>query len=199
MVTLDKRVDAYIAKSAEFARPILEELRRRVHASCPDAVENIKWGMPAFEYKGPLAGMAAFKKHCVFGFWKHDLVVGDNAKAKEAMGSFGCLTELSQLPPKAQFAGFVKTAVKLNDEGVKVERKKRAPKAPAALHPEFKAALAKNKKAKAGLDGLAPGQQREYVEWIDEAKRDETRAKRIADALEWLSEGKPRHWKYQKR
>lgn len=198
MGTKDKRVDAYIAKAAPFAQPILVELRARLHANCPEVEETIKWSMPAFEYRGLFAGMGAFKKHCVFGFWKHALVVGDNPQAKEAMGSFGCLTEVAQLPTKAQFAKFVKTAMELNDKGVKVARTKHAnPKL--ALHPEFAAALKKHKAAKAGLEGLPPSQQRDYLVWIDEAKRDETRAKRIEQALEWLAEGKPRNWKYMKR
>lgn len=194
----DKRIDAYIAKSADFARPILEELRARVHAACPEVEETIKWSMPAFDYRGPLAGMAAFKKHCAFGFWKHTLVIGDDPKAQEAMGSFGCLTSLDQLPSKAQFAKHMKVAMKLNDQGIKIVKPKKPAKAPATLHPEFAAALKRNKKAKAGLDGLAPGQQREYLEWIAEAKQDSTRARRIEQALEWLAEGKPRHWKYMK-
>lgn len=198
MVTKDPRVDAYIAKAADFAKPILNELRARVHANCPDVVETIKWGMPAFQYHGPFAGMAAFKKHAVFGFWKHDLIVEADDKAKEAMGSFGCLTELKQLPTKAQFAQYVKTARSLNENGVKVERKKTRPNTPVPMHPDLAAGLAKGKKAKAGFDALAPSQQREYIEWIGEAKKDETRARRLEQALEWLAEGKPRHWKYMK-
>lgn len=196
MVKKDARVDAYIAKAAEFARPILIELRARVHANCPEVVETIKWGMPAFEYLGPFAGMASFKKHAVFMFWKHDLILKDDEKAKEAMGSFGCIKETKDLPSKAQFAKYLKLAMELNENGVKVERKKTRPATPVAMHPEFKAALARDKKAKAGFDGLAPGRQREYVEWIAEAKKDETRARRLEQAIEWLADGKPRNWKY---
>lgn len=196
MATKDKRVDAYIAKAAPFAQPILVELRARVHAACPQVEETIKWSMPAFDYRGPLAGMAAFKQHCMFGFWKQDLIAGDNAKAKDAMGGFRCLTELSQLPTKAQFANFVKAAMELNEKGVKVRRTKQA-KPKLAVHPELAAAFKTDRAAKAGFDGLAPGQQREYLEWIADAKKDETRAKRIEQALEWLAEGKSRHWKYK--
>jgi len=195
----DKRVDAYIAKSADFAQPILNELRARVHAACPEVVEAIKWSMPAFDYRGPLAGMAAFKKHCAFGFWKHKLVVGDDPKAQEAMGSFGCLTSLDQLPSKAQFAKQMKLAMKLNEDGVKLVRPKKPAKKAEAPHPGFARALARNKSAKAGFEGLAPGQQREYLEWIADAKQDATRERRIEQALEWLAEGKPRNWKYMKR
>ena len=198
MGTRDKRIDAYIAKAAEFARPILTEIRARVHASCPEVVETIKWGMPSFEHHGPFIGMAAFKAHCTLGFWKHDLVVGAEGKSKQAMGSFGRLTELSQLPTKAQFARYVKKAMALNEQGVKAERKKMRPATPAKLHPEFAAALKKNAGARATLDGFPPGQRREYVEWIAEAKRDETRARRIEQAIVWLAEGKRRNWKYER-
>ena len=104
----DPRVDAYVEQAAPFAQPILRQLRDVVHAACPDVVETIKWRMPSFEWKGLLCGMAAFKAHAVFGFWKHDLVVGDDPKAKEAMGSFGCLKSLDDLPSKAQLGRYVK-------------------------------------------------------------------------------------------
>ncbi len=193
----DPRVDAYIQKRAEFARPILAELRERVHASCPDVVETLKWSHPSFEYKGILCGMAAFKEHAVFGFWKHKLVVGDDPKANEAMGSFGCLKKLSDLPSKSNFASLVKKAMKLNDDGVKVVRDKTKKKKPIAMHPAFRAALAKNKKALAHFEAFSPSAQREYMEWIQDAKQDATRERRLRDAIEWLSEGKQRNWKYQ--
>ncbi len=199
MPTCDKRVDAYIAKSLEFARPILIELRARVHAACPQVVETIKWSMPAFDHRGPLAHMAAFNKHCAFGFWKHELVVGDDPGARKGMGSFGCLTSLDELPTKAQFAKQIKLAMKLNEQGIKAEKRSKAAKPSVALHPDFARALSRNKSAKAGLEALAPGQQREYREWIAEAKQDATRERRIEQALEWLAEGKPRNWKYMKR
>ena len=188
----DPRVDAYIASRNEFAHPILRRLREWVHATCPDVVETIKWGAPAFEYKGPLCGLAAFKRHAVFGFWKHGLVVGDDARSKQAMGSFGRLETIRDLPPKAAFVRWMKLAMRLNDEGVKVPRRKTRPKRPVALHPEFRAALARNAQARATLEALAPSHRREYVEWIAEAKRDETRARRIAQAVGWLAAGKSR-------
>src|ERR1700741_3742906 len=132
----DPRVDAYIAKSAEFARPILVHLRTVVHQACPDVEETLKWSMPSFEYKGLLCGMAAFKQHCTFGFWKHTLVVGDDAKAKEAMGSFGSLKQLSDLPSKTELARYVKKAMKLNDDGVKGRKPKHKPKPLPTMHPK---------------------------------------------------------------
>jgi hypothetical protein len=198
MPTRDKRIDAYIARTRPFAQPILKQLREQVHASCPDVEETLKWSHPSFEYKGMLCGMAAFKEHAVFGFWKHDLVVGDDPKAREAMGSFGCLKSTSDLPSKAQFARYVKTAMRLNDEGVKVVRAKTRPKKPVAMHPELKAAMARSKKAQATYAAFPPGQQREYLEWVADAKGDDTRARRIQQAVEWMAEGKRRNWKYER-
>src|SRR5262245_17625410 len=148
----DARFDAYIKKAAPFAQPILTTLRERIHASCPDVVETVKWGHPSFEYKGILAGMAAFKQHAAFGFWKHDLVVGKDSRSDEAMGSFGRITKVSDLPPAARFAGWVKKAMELNDAGIKVERVKTKRKKPIAMHADFAKALAKDKKARAIFD-----------------------------------------------
>lgn len=197
MVTRDKRVDAYIASSADFARPILARLREVVHAACPAVEEKIKWRMPAFEHKGPLCGMAAFKQHAVFGFWKHELVVGDDPRAREAMGSFGCLKTLADLPPKKDLAAWVRKAVKLNDAGVKAPRAKTRPKQAVAAHPDLRAALARNAKARATLAGFPPGARAEYVEWVADAKQADTRARRIAQAVAWLAQGKRRNWKYE--
>lgn len=191
------KVDAYIAKQADFARPILSRFRELVHETCPAVQETIKWGKPSFEYNGILCGMAAFKAHAAFGFWKHDLVIGADAKSREAMGSFGRLTSLDQIPTKRQFAAWMKIAMRLNDEGIKAPREKTTTKKPIPMHPAFKSALAKDKKAKATFDAFPPSCRREYLEWIDEAKKDETREKRVATAIEWLAQGKKRHWKYE--
>jgi hypothetical protein len=195
----DKRVDAYIANAADFARPILTHLREVVHAACPDVVEAIKWGMPAFEHKGPMCGMAAFKAHATFGFWKHDLIVGDDPKALAAMGSFGRVESTKDLPSKSALIKLVRKACKLNDEGIKSERPKRSSKPAPKMHPDLKAALTRNKRAATTFADFAPSHKREYLEWIAEAKQDATRARRVAQAIEWLAEGKSRHWKYQKK
>lgn len=199
MGTRDPRVDAYIRKSAEFARPILERLREDVHACCPEVVETIKWSMPAFEYEGLLCGLAAFKKHCTFGFWKHALVVGDDPKAEEAMGSFGRITSLADLPGRSVFRRYVRKAMRLNEQGVKAPREKARPREPIPMHPELRRALARDAKAGATFKAFSPSHRREYLEWIAEAKQDETRARRIAQAVEWLAEGKHRNWKYARR
>lgn len=198
MGTRDPRVDAYIKKAAPFAQPILVHVRELVHEACPDAVEQIKWGMPHFDYKGMFCGMAAFKKHAVFGFWKHELLLGtDDGKWKEAMGSFGCLTSVRDLPSKATLTRLVKRAMKLNDEGVKAPLTKRGPREPIATPADLKAALAKNAKARKTYESFPPSAQRDYNEWLVEAKQKATREKRLATAIEWLAEGKRRHWKYE--
>jgi hypothetical protein len=199
MVTRDKRIDAYIDASADFARPILRRLREAVHAGCPEVVETIKWRMPAFEHKGPLAGMAAFRQHAVFGFWKHELVVGEDSKAREAMGSFGCLKTLGDLPSQKALVGFVRKAVALNDAGVKAPRTKTRPKKAVAVHPDLRAALARNARARAAFESFPPSAKAEYVEWVADAKKDDTRARRVAQAVEWMAQGKRRNWKYETR
>lgn len=201
MGSRDPRVDAYIAKSAEFARPILERLRETVHQACPQAEEAIKWGMPSFVYAGGiLCGMAAFKRHASFGFWNHARVMGEEVE-RDGMGSYGKMARLSDLPPKRQLLADIKKAMRLNEQGAKAPgpRKTTAPKPPPKTPPDLAAALAlkKNAKARAAFEAFAPSHKREYIEWLTEAKREETRAKRLAQALEWLAEGKQRHWKYQ--
>lgn len=196
----DPRVDAYIERSPDFARPILRHLRAVVHAGCPKVQETLKWRMPSFEHEGILCGMAAFKAHCTFGFWKHALVVDVGGERwKEAMGSFGRITSKSHLPSKTELVRMVRAAVKLNEEGVRAPKAKHAPRAKPAMPRALKAALAGSKRARDHFEGFSPSQQREYMEWIGEAKSDATRERRLAQALEWLAEGKHRNWKYERR
>ena len=193
----DPRVDAFIAKQADFARPILEYLRDTVHAACPDCEETLKWSMPHFMYRGEmLAGMAAFKQHATFGFWRSSLVVGEDNVQADGMGQFGRLTSIDDLPKRAELEALVRKAMKLTEEGVKPPRAKQE-KAPFTVPQDMRAALDANQAAAATFDGFPPSAQREYVEWITESKRDETRTKRLAQAIEWLAEGKRRHWKYE--
>jgi uncharacterized protein YdeI (YjbR/CyaY-like superfamily) len=192
----DPRIDAYIAKSAPFARPILEHLRELVHAGCPDVEETIKWGMPSFTYHGILCGMAAFKEHCSFGFWKGSLIVDQAGRpAEAAMGQFGRLTSVKDLPSKKVLTGYVKQAMQLNESGVKA-RKKSTPKPEAVVPDDLARALRKNKAARETFDRFSPSNRREYVSWILEAKTDETRQRRLETAIEWMADGKPRNWKY---
>ena len=194
MGSRDRRIDAYIEKSAPFARPILEHLREVVHAACPEVEETMKWSVPAFDYKGPLCGMAAFKQHCTFGFWKGGLVVED--PNDEAMGQLGRITSLEDLPPRKMLTAWVKKARRLNEEGVKAPRAARRKKPPVKVPTDLEKALARNARARASFERFSPSHRREYVEWIEEAKRAETRARRVATAIEWMAEGKPRNWKY---
>lgn len=195
MPTPDPRVDTYIGNAAAFARPILVELRARVHAACPDVVEAIEWGMPTFDCGGILAGMAAFRAHCSFRFWKEPLLREDPAVAG-TVARVGRLTGIDALPSKAAFRKALRRALQLNRDGTAVPRGKSA-KPAVAMHPDLRRALAVNQRAKATLDAFAPSCQREYLEWIAEAKKDDTRARRIEQAIEWLAAGKKRNWKYE--
>jgi hypothetical protein len=197
-------VDAYIAKSAGFAQPVLRHLRKLVHRAHPRIEEAIKWGVPAFERDGIVAMMAAFKRHVAFGFWREKLIRGKLGKEAERVFPKGAATGMggrrylsrAELPPDAAILRAVKVAVALNESGEKSKRvlkRKPPPKAP----PYLAAALRKNAKARAAWARLTPGRQREYVEWLVEAKRAETRERRLAQALAWLAAGRSRNWKYQ--
>jgi uncharacterized protein YdeI (YjbR/CyaY-like superfamily) len=192
----DPRVDAYIERSAEFARPILKHIRKVVHAACPSVEETIKWGAPHFEYQGMMCGMSSFKEHCAFGFWKGELVLDGNA-TRDAMGHFGRITSVKDLPSEKTIAGYVKKAMKLNDEGVKAPHmENRRARQPLATPADLRSALEKNNQAQTAFESFSPSHRREYVEWITEAKTGATRARRLTTAVAWMAEGKPRNWKY---
>ena len=193
----DPRIDAYIERAAPFAQPILQHVRVLVHEACPAVEETIKWGMPTFVHAGAiLCGMAAFRQHASFGFWKHALVVGEG-EPRDGMGSYGKLVSLDDLPPKRTLLAHLRKAVALNEAGVKSPARKSAPKPPPETTPELAAALAQSPAAKAAFDAFPPGCRREYIEWITGAKRPETRARRVSEAVEWMAEGKRRNWKYE--
>jgi uncharacterized protein YdeI (YjbR/CyaY-like superfamily) len=197
MPTLDPRVDAYIDKSADFAKPILIHIRKLVHKACPDIVETMKWSFPHFDHKGTVCSMASFKQHCAFGFWKQSLMEQDAFPAeKTAMGSFGRITSIKDLPPDKVMLRLVQQAVELNEKGVKVA-KKPVEKKELVIPKDLTAALSKNKPAKIAFDKFSYSHKKEYVQWIEEAKTDATRNKRLATTVEWLSEGKSRNWKYE--
>jgi uncharacterized protein YdeI (YjbR/CyaY-like superfamily) len=197
-VSRDPRIDAYIARAQPFARPILEKVRARVHAAAPEAEETMKWSAPGFTVDGKiLLMMAAFKAHAALNFWRGQ-EIGDGSPKAGAMGQFGRLTSVSDLPSDKELDALIRQAADLAKSGTAPRRTKHAPKPPPEIHPQFAAALAKAPKAKAALDAFPPSAQRDYFEWIAEAKQDTTRAKRIATAIEWLSEGKKRNWKYEK-
>ena len=199
MGTRDPRTDAYIAKSADFAKPILTYLREVVHEACPQVQETTKWSSPFFDYKGTMCQMAAFKEHCAFGFWKGALVV-ETPEKKEGAGSFGAIRSIKDLPPKKTLIAYIRKAAKLNEEGVKSPtRGKTATKKPDAKVPDYlAAALKKNKTAAKQFEAFSPSCRREYIDWLTEAKTDATREKRLETAIEWIGEGKHRNWKYQR-
>jgi uncharacterized protein YdeI (YjbR/CyaY-like superfamily) len=205
MPSYDPRIDAYIAKSADFAKPVMEHLRELIHEVCPDVQETIKWGMPSFEYKGILCGFAAFKQHCTFGFWKHAILAEKHEVLKNseraAMGSFGKMTSMKDLPSDKVLKMLIKDAMKLNEDGIaqpNLGRKTGVKRAEISEPDYFTKTLVKNKKAKATWEAFSPSCRREYLEWITEAKTEPTREKRLTQTMEWLAEGKKRNWKYEK-
>ena len=196
MKNANPQVDAYIAKAAPFAQPIIRKLRALFHKACPDIEEKIKWGAPSFEHKGMVGGVAAFKNHASFGFWRQD-ALPDPLSLFRGSGfvASGKITDVSQLPPDKVLLTYIRNAVKLNEKGPP-PRKKGKPKPPPKVPPDFLAALRKNRKAMATFDSFPLSQKREYIDWITEAKRPETRKTRLATSIQWLSEGKRRNWKY---
>ena len=193
----DPRVDAYIAKAQPFARPILDHVRERVHAVRPDVEETVKWSMPAYTVGGKIVLItAAFKAHMALNFWRGQELESSHASVG-AMGQFGRIKSIDELPSDQELDRLIREAAELSKSAPTPRKIKAAPKPAPEMHPEFAAALAKAPKAKAVLDGFPPSAQRDYFEWIAEAKQDATRQKRIVTAVEWLSEGKRRHWKYQ--
>ncbi|MDQ6765271.1 MAG: YdeI/OmpD-associated family protein [Verrucomicrobiota bacterium] len=198
----NSRVDDYIREAAPFAQPILKHLRKVVHRGCPDAEETIKWGFPHFDYKGVMAGMAAFKSHCSFGLWKAALII-ENAPvdSRDGMGHFGRITKIGDLPPEEVLVGYIQKAAALNEAGIKspARSKPKREKEPLIVPDYLVAALRQNKQAWATFDGLSYSHQKEYVQWLTEAKRPATREARLAKTLALLAEGKSQNWKYQRR
>ncbi len=199
----DKRVDEYISKSAEFAKPILIHLRKLVHAACPNVQETIKWSFPHFDYKGMICSMASFKQHCAFGFWKTAIMKDAKemlGKNEYAMGHLGKITSLDDLPPEKKITAWIKEAMKLNDDDVKLpERKKSVAKKEIEIPDAFKKALNKNKIAATTFSNYSPSHKYEYLEWITGAKTEETINRRIAKTIEQLQGGKSLKWKYVKK
>jgi uncharacterized protein YdeI (YjbR/CyaY-like superfamily) len=203
MLEKDPRVDVYIEKSAPFAKPILVKLRKLIHQACPDAEETIKWSFPNYEiYDSMLCSMAAFKEHCAFGFWKASLLKDKEGilklADKNSMGHLDRICSVKDLPADKILIAYLKEAALLNKNKIKLARPKLPPKKELPLPKPLAAALKKNKKALTVFESFPPSQRREYIEWINEAKTDETLKKRLATTMEWLEEGKIRHWKYKK-
>ena len=195
----DARIDAYIAKAQPFAQPILTHIRTTVLSVSPELEETLKWSHPSFMYHGIVCGMAAFKQHVAFGFWKGKLLLDTKGMpVDEAMGQFGRITKIADLPSKRELVGYVRKAMKLNEDGVVVKREVKARK-PILMPAVLRAALAKAPKAKSTYDGLSPSHQRDYLEWVTEARTEATRDQRIATTIEWLKQGKHRNWKYERK
>jgi uncharacterized protein YdeI (YjbR/CyaY-like superfamily) len=199
----DKRIDDYIEKSAEFARPVMRHLRDLIHRANPDVAETMKWGMPSFDYKGPLCSMASFKKHCAFGFWKAKLLNDPEGhlsersnQGGEAMGNLGRIAGLGDLPPDSVLLDFIRQASRLNDEGVKLPPPPKKEKAGLNIPEYILEAVKRNREALATFEKFSTTNKKEYVDWIVEAKTDETRNKRLETAINWMAEGKIRNWKY---
>ncbi|PYL05226.1 MAG: hypothetical protein DME32_00285 [Verrucomicrobia bacterium] len=198
MAKKDPRIDAYIAKAAPFAQPILRHVRKLVHAACPEVQETMKWRIPHFDYHGIMLGMAAFKEHCSIGFWKGELILGKRAGSDGGMGHFGKVTSLKDVPSDKRFIEYVRKAAALNKQGIKrpADLKPRPARSELTIPEYFRTALRKNKKATATFAGFSYTNKKEYLDWLSEAKREETRAKRLKNTIDWLAEGKPRNWKY---
>jgi len=203
MPNTDPRIDAYIEKSADFAKPILQHIRKLVHKACPAVDETIKWSMPYFDYKGSiLCNMAAFKQHCAFGFRKASIMKDPeglfNKEGHNAMGQFDRITSVKDLPPDKILIAYIKEAAILNEEEIKLPVKPKTAATKELIIPSaLTNALIKNKRALNIFTNFSPSNKREYAEWISEAKTEATRNKRIETAIEWIAEGKNRHWKYK--
>ena len=203
METFDKRVDAYIEKSAEFAKPILNHLRHLIHTASPEITETIKWSFPHFDYKGTVCHFASFKQHCAFGFWKASLlpdpdnILEDNRSS--AMSQFGRITSLAELPTDEVLIKYIRNAVVLNETGVKLPPKKKTTAAEVEVPAYFREELSKNSLAESNFEGFSNSHKKEYLEWLAEAKTEATRQKRMETALLWLSEGKSRNWQYSRK
>jgi hypothetical protein len=200
--SIDPRIDAYIARAPVFARPVLRRLRALVRRACPGAAETIKWGFPHFEYQGILCSMAAFQRHCAFGFWKGRLLAdasGALASSGDAMGHLGRITGLEDLPSDAVLIRLIRQAARLNEDGVSAPRAPRKPAAaPLRIPAPFREALRKNPAAAAAFRSLPPSHRKEYIAWIAEAKRPETKEKRIATSVQWLALGRSLNWRYER-
>ena len=203
MTAKNKQIDAYIGKSAAFAKPILTHLRALVHRAVPDAEEKMKWSFPHFDYHGMMCSMAGFKEHCSFGFWKASLL-SDPEKilgkmGETAMGHFGRITSLKDLPADTILLDYLKEAAALNRQGVKLPPRSKKEKKALVIPDYFMKALQKSRKALATFESFNYSNKKEYLEWVTEAKTEETRDARLAKAVEWMSEGKPRNWKYMRK
>jgi uncharacterized protein YdeI (YjbR/CyaY-like superfamily) len=201
---MNPEFDRYIDAAQEFAKPILMHLRKLIHQVCPEVEEKMKWSFPHFDYKGSmLCSMASFKEHCAFGFWKASIIDDTEGilslSEKESMGHLGKLRSLNDLPDDAVLIKYIKEAMRLNDLGIKLpSTNKKVEKKELIVSEDFNQAISENKNAREIFDRFSYSNKKDYIEWIEDAKTETTRIKRMQQAVEWISEGKSRHWKYQK-
>ncbi len=201
MAKKDPRIDAYIGKAPDFAKPILLKLRKAAHAGCPQVEEGIKWSVPAYLHNGILCMTAGFKQHCMLVFWNNAALkkaLKEKGDSGELLGKLRRIKKAADLPSDAALKQLVKQAAALGSAGVKPVRPKKSKAAKAEVPADLKAALTKNKKAQAGWAALSPSKRRDYIDWLNEAKRAETRQKRLATAIGWIAQGKGRNWKYER-
>src|SRR5262245_56589332 len=195
--------DAHISDAPAYAKPILTKLRALFNKACPDIEEVMKWSFPHFEYRGIVGSMAAFKNYIRWGFWKAKLMNDPHGLFKPTDDDTTlCAPKAatpSDLPSDKIVLEYIREAVALNEKGVKAPARKKKPAKPLVVPDDLQAALKKNKKALPAFEAFSPSHKREYVDWITEAKQEATRQQRLATAIEWIAEGKPRHWKYMKR
>jgi hypothetical protein len=201
------QVTAYAAAMPAYAQPIFAHLRALIHTTCPDTDEAIKWSIPHFERDGDyLCIFAASPGHASFTFYKQQLMsdprLRDNLNLPAIKRFMGRLTSLSDLPDDATLAAMLQEAADLNARGVRLPD--RAPKTPpvidmpSAVATAVATALAANPAAQAVWDAKSAAWRKDYLVWITAAKTDPTRDARIAEALDWIADGKARFWKYQK-
>ena len=196
MAGKNPRVQSYIKNAAPFARPILKHFRKIVHSAGPEIEETIRWQSPHFDHKGPLCYMAAFKNHCAFGFWKNRLVFGNQPGNDEAMGQFGRIASIQDLPNDKVLINYVRKAAEINARGAKPSARRQSKPRKLSVPADLKSALQKNAKAHKTFEGFSYSHKKEYVDWITGAKRDETRQRRLKTAIQWLAQGKPQNWRY---
>jgi uncharacterized protein YdeI (YjbR/CyaY-like superfamily) len=198
----DPRIDAYINKAAPFAQPVLRHIRRLVHKACPEVEETVKWGFPHFDYKGVMISMAAFKEHCTLNFWKARLIpaIAPVSEEDSAMGQFGRITSITDLPDDNTLLGYITEAKVLNDNNIRLPQKPKEATVKELIVPDdLAAALIDNPLAAETWEKFSYSHRKEYANWINEAKNASTRTNRLATTIEWLEEGKTHNWKYARK
>lgn len=198
---LNPIVTDYINNVEPFAKPIVKKLRAIFLKADKRLVENVKWGLPSYEYKGIVGGFASFKNHVAWGLWKSSLLKdpkGAIGLARASIMSAGKLSSVKDLPKEQHLIDLIKQAVELNERGIKLKKPKAKKKPEAKVPGDLRQALDRNEKAAEVFENFSPSCRREYIEWITEAKTEETREKRLLQAIEWMAEGKRRNWKYER-